>query len=128
VTPLELVERARAEGLTLEAAGDRLRVRPKDRLTPKLRAALIEQKPAILRLLGAPDDPEVARREDAFRAPLYAFPWPNALPDLGPRRVQAYSPCADCGSWTWVAYGPRAFCFACARRRSAGAPLEEPAP
>jgi hypothetical protein len=69
VTPLELVERARAEGLTLEAAGDRLRVRPKDRLTPELRALLVEYKAEILRALpqtspapaASPDPVEVAR-------------------------------------------------------------------
>jgi hypothetical protein len=55
---LELVERARAEGLTLEPAGDRLRVRPRERLTPELRAALTERKAEVLALLSAPSRPE----------------------------------------------------------------------
>jgi hypothetical protein len=111
VTPLELVEQARAEGLTLEAAGDRLRVRPKDRLPPELRAALIAQKPAILQLLGASpaaDDPEVARRVDAFRAQLAAWTAEDrlgvpllALPDAPPIRAGACVGCGGVPVGTW---------------------------
>jgi hypothetical protein len=52
---------------------------------------------------------------------LHAFPtpWPAALPGRGPRRVQAFTPCAACGTGTWVAYGPLALCLRCALQRQA---------
>lgn len=76
-----------------------------------------------------------------------AATWPAALPALGPRRVGTFSRCADCPDpaptiavplddgtrldlpgpvGTFVAYGDRPLCLACARRRaaeSAPAPL-----
>jgi hypothetical protein len=42
--------------------------------------------------------------------------WPDTLPGLGPRRVQAFDRCADCGTGTWVAYGARLLCLPCALR------------
>ncbi len=69
-------------------------------------------------------DPDPERASRALGGPgtrLYAFPWPDALPDLGPRRVQAFALCTDCGAGSWVAYGDRVCCLACARQRAAEA-------
>ncbi len=44
----------------------------------------------------------------------YAFPWPDALPDLGPRHVGPFDLCARCGSGTWVRYGTAPRCLHCA--------------
>jgi hypothetical protein len=44
----------------------------------------------------------------------YASPWPDALPALGPRAVGPFDLCADCGTGTWVRYGPRPLCLRCA--------------
>jgi len=74
VTVQDVLAQATAAGLTLEAAGDRLRVRPRDRLTPELRAALLAHKPALLALLGGlPDPATVAARAAAFQAQLAAW-------------------------------------------------------
>lgn len=43
-----LFDRLQAEGFDLQADGDRLRVRPADRVTPELRDALARAKPALL--------------------------------------------------------------------------------
>jgi hypothetical protein len=48
------------------------------------------------------------------RQPL---PHAAALPDLGPRQVQAFDHCAECGAGTWVTYGSLALCLTCAVRR-----------
>lgn len=74
----------------------------------------------------------------------YAHPWPDSVTGLGYRRVVTFSPCADCTEaggkpytvflgatraaqavaithvgipGTWIAYGDRPLCLACARRR-----------
>jgi hypothetical protein len=44
-------------------------------------------------------------------------PWPDGLPRLGPRRVEAFVPCADCQTGTWVRYGALALCLDCALQR-----------
>jgi hypothetical protein len=78
-------------------------------------------------MAGRGPAPIVAPAEPLSSAPtwvparLYAFPWPNALPGLGPRRVQPFDLCADCGAGSWAAYGSRVCCLACARRRAADA-------
>ena len=41
-------------------------------------------------------------------------PWPDALP-TGPRTVHPFTPCAECGTGTWVHYGPVPLCLRCAR-------------
>ena len=53
MTPEALLHHARAAGLVLTPEGDRLRVRPSERLTPTLRAALLAHKPAVVALLRA---------------------------------------------------------------------------
>ncbi|MSO29797.1 MAG: hypothetical protein EXQ48_02490 [Acidobacteria bacterium] len=59
MSPEALLVHARAAGLILTSDGDTLRVRPTERLTPALRAALLAQKPAVVALLqtaGSRDD------------------------------------------------------------------------
>lgn len=47
-----LLEQLRREGFQLCVEGDRLRIRPVDRLTPALREALARRKPELLALLA----------------------------------------------------------------------------
>ncbi|MHB8763134.1 MAG: TubC N-terminal docking domain-related protein [Deferrisomatales bacterium] len=54
MTALALLRDIEAQGIRLEAQGDRLRVdAPAGALTPELRAALAEHKPELLRVLAA---------------------------------------------------------------------------
>ena len=139
MTATELVEVLRARGVTLEARGDRLRVAPVSRLTRQELDRLRAAKAEVLALLT--DTPRhVGPASAASPAPThpttgldptqppgqalgpslpqgYAFPWPDRIPDLGARRVQAFDVCADCGAGSWVAYGARVCCLACARLR-----------
>ncbi len=50
----------------------------------------------------------------------YAFPWPDNLPALGPRKVGPFSPCSGCGEGTWVRYGAISLCLTCVMRREGG--------
>jgi hypothetical protein len=94
-------------------------------------------------------DEALAPPVPAVPVPLtYAFPWPDRLPGLGPRRVGPFTDCQDCieaPAWpirivrldtkppvhvvvrvdrgTWVCYGARALCLPCVRRRVRGATL-----
>jgi hypothetical protein len=106
-----LVARLRARGIELVPAGDRLRYRPVDALTPDELAALRELKADVLALLAAPPS----------SPPRYFHPWPDSLPGLGRRTVAAFDVCADCGAGTWARYGDTTLCLACARARERGA-------
>lgn len=108
VTATALLGVLRRRGVTLEPVGDRLRFRPREAVTPDLRMALVAHKAELLGLLR-----ESAPARCSWS---YAFPWPNEVPGLGPRRVQPFSLCAECGTGTWVAYGGRPLCLACARK------------
>ncbi len=48
----------------------------------------------------------------------YAGPWPDALPELGPRSVGPFTPCSDCGAGSWVRYGDTVLCLTDAQRRA----------
>jgi hypothetical protein len=48
--------------------------------------------------------------------------WPERIAGLGQRRVDAYSPCAQCGTGTWARYGDRALCRRCARQTASLTP------
>lgn len=53
MSPIELLTVVRAAGIRLEVSGDRLQFdAPAGALTPDLRAALVEHKPALLALLA----------------------------------------------------------------------------
>ena len=49
--------------------------------------------------------------------PSYAHPWPDELPELGPRRVGPFDPCVDCGRGSWARYGTAVLCSSCAIAR-----------
>ena len=54
----QLLATLTASGVTVEAVDDRLRIdAPQGTLTPELRSALVEQKPALLELLRIPGRP-----------------------------------------------------------------------
>ena len=44
----------------------------------------------------------------------YAFPWPDQVEGLGPRHIEAFTPCANCETGTWVVYGRWPLCLRCA--------------
>ena len=58
MTAQELLDLLAGRGVEITATGDRLHVdAAKGVLTPELRVALVEHKPALLELLCRPDDP-----------------------------------------------------------------------
>ena len=52
MTATEIIQDLRRLGVQLEAAGDRLRFRPKEAMTPDLLALLVQYKPDILAALS----------------------------------------------------------------------------
>jgi hypothetical protein len=102
VRPVALLSELQRQGVTLQAEGDRLRVKaPKGTLTPEVRQALTAQKAELLRLLV--DSP----------------PPPAAFPrEPPPADVVGGIPCADCGGtewWRWL--DGRLLCRPCLVRR-----------
>lgn len=128
MTPAALIADLRARGVTLEPRGDKLAVRPADRLTAEELDTLRVLKAEVLVLLTTCPafEPVTVRGGD------YAHPWPDALPALGPRRMGAFTRCQGCNpdgepaarteppgaGWSWVAYGAHTLCLRCARRRA----------
>jgi len=47
----EIIQRCQCQGIQLSPNGDKLRVIPASKVTPELRAALLQHKPEILRML-----------------------------------------------------------------------------
>src|SRR5215467_8863993 len=47
----------------------------------------------------------------------YAHPFPDFIWGLGPRHVVRFSPCANCGTGTWAAFGPWRLCLRCSNLR-----------
>ena len=67
--PTELLAELTRRGVEVAVDGDRLRFRPQSAVTPDLRAALIEHKPGLIRLL-ADEDREVEWRIQFMRSQL----------------------------------------------------------
>lgn len=68
MAPDVLLTELRARGAVLSVRGDRIRVEaPPEVVTPELRAALVEHKPALLRLLSDTDRPGTPPPPAAFR-------------------------------------------------------------
>ena len=104
--PGALLAELRTRGVQLTADGDALCYRgPKGSVTPELRALLVEQKPALLRLLTPPpavEDPALNHRVTAFQAQVER--WATAervgvpllvLPGAPEPRIGA---CLSCGT------------------------------
>ena len=90
----DLLAELRRRGIELAVAGERLRYRPKDAVTPELRAAMVGCKADLLQLL-ADDDHQVRWRADAMRPQV---PPTGSIPILVARQVQpAVGSCLSCG-------------------------------
>jgi tubulysin polyketide synthase-like protein len=105
MTPDALLAELRARGVELTADGDALCYRgPKGSVTPELRALLVEQKPALLRLLTprpTVTDPALNYRVAAFQAQVERWATTGqvgvpllALPGAPEPRIGA---CLSCG-------------------------------
>ena len=71
----ELLREIEIRGVALSSAGDRLRFRPKSRLTPELVEGLREHKAAILEALEGHEVPPssgTSARSSSWRAPISA--------------------------------------------------------
>lgn len=93
--PADVLEELNRRGVAIAVAGDRLRFRPQDAVTPDLRAALLEHKTDLIRLLDALDE-QVAWRVGAMRHQIR----PGLIvPFLVARRnfVDAPGGCLSCG-------------------------------
>ena len=94
--PSEVLAELTRRGVEVAVEGDRLRFRPQGAVTPDLRAALIEHKADVIRLL-APPDAEVAWRIEAMRPQV---PRSGAIPILLARPEARTAPrgtCVSCG-------------------------------
>jgi hypothetical protein len=97
VGPAELLAELTRRGVEIAVEGDRLRFRPQDAVTPDLRAALIEHKTDLIRLLS-PND-EVTWRIEAMRPQV---PRIGTIPVLLARPEAKTAPggtCVSCGDW-----------------------------
>ena len=120
-----LVKMLRARGVTLEPRGDKLRVRPAGAVRPEEVEALRQHKATVLALLtrGTAAGVEADPASGASRSPVkpavrwWSHPWPDELRGLGIRHVGPFDLCAECERWSWVRYGNRVLCLACATRR-----------
>ncbi len=94
--PSEVLAELTRRGVEVAVYGDRLRFRPQGAVTPDLRAALIEHKTELIRLLG-PHDEEVAWRIEAMRPQV---PRGGSIPVLLARPEAKTAPrgtCVSCG-------------------------------
>jgi hypothetical protein len=86
-------------------------------ISPETSAPPADGRPAPPSPGPAPDAPSPAGRPPGPGAPLprsVVSPWPDTLPGLGPRRIGPFTPCSRCQGGTWVRFGDRALCLACA--------------
>jgi hypothetical protein len=64
---------------------------------------------------GKPRDVLPSDSVGEVQSAAFAYPWPDDVPGLGPRRVGPFEVC-NCGRWSWVRYGARVVCLDCVRR------------
>lgn len=62
------------------------------------------------------------RKKPVVWQPSYAHPWPDEIPDLGPRRIGPFEPCVGCGRGSWARYGRSVLCCLCAIAKLSGEP------
>lgn len=105
MTAAILLAQLEAKGVTVEADGGRLRLRPASALTAQELEAARALKPDLLSLLkGRP-------------APAWT-PWPASLASY-PQQRGPFGPCVVCSTGTWAYYGNLPFCRDDAVRRGA---------
>jgi hypothetical protein len=133
MTAETLIAEFQALGVELIPNGDKIRYRPASVVPADLKEKLRQSKAEVLAVLTSPTT-EPAR-------PVPSAPsssWPANLPNLGERRVIAFSPCSDCevdpptdellkvGAYeiavpgqrgTFAAYGSRPLCVRHTRAR-----------
>src|SRR6266536_2515893 len=90
--PTELLAELSRRGVELAVEGERLRFRPQEAITLELRAALVEHKSVLLRLLEN-EAHEVRWRMDAMRSQV---PRTGAIPTLLARPEAKFSPRGTC--------------------------------
>jgi hypothetical protein len=140
MTAADLIAEFEALGIELIPDPERgkIRYRPASAVPADLRERLLALKPEVLAALTSPTTAELARSVPS--APS-SSPWPTNIPNLGARKVIAFSPCIDCeidppeddmlkvGVYeiavpgprrTFVAYGDLALCRRHARGRQGG--------
>jgi hypothetical protein len=116
MTPEELIAQLSAKGVIIIPDGDRLRLRPKSRLSQADHVALLMFKTDILQILAGP----------RVRRDAYAWPWPDELPRLGRRTIGPFDACTSCEQWSWVRYGHVVLCLRCATATSSDASANVP--
>ena len=108
----EILAELTRRGVAVVVEGDRLRFRPQRIVTPDLRAALVEHKADLLRLLGA-GETDVCWRVEAMRSQV---PRTGSIPVLLARPEAKNAPrgsCLSCGDL--LAEGRRIRCALCVR-------------
>ena len=107
----EVLAELTRRGVEVAVVGDRLRFRPLEAVTPDLRAALVEHKADLIRLLGTHDD-DVSWRVEVMRRQLRPS---IGIPYLVARRdfVDVPGGCLSCGDP--CGSGRRYRCGPCAR-------------
>ena len=111
MTAATLVAALRSRGVQLVPIGDRIRFRPASKVPPELLTHLRQRKAEVLVLLAR--DTAFAHRSVRW----WSHPWPDELGGLGIRHVGPFDLCAECERWSWVRYGNRILCLACATKR-----------
>jgi hypothetical protein len=121
---LALIRQLQAEGFHFAVEGDRLRIRPADRVSLELQAELRRAKPELLVLLGR-CDADVLARLDAFRQQLEVTPAPRC-PAFLFRQCVPYvkGTCFSCGDQLEVVRFGRCRSCSLAWRLAAGVPID----
>ncbi len=96
MSPDDVLRELAERGVTLVADGERLRARPREAITPDLRAALLAHKPDLMRLLGDREAADIGWRVEAMRQQIRPGP---IIPFLVARRDFVDTPghCLSCG-------------------------------
>jgi hypothetical protein len=91
--------------------------RPRVVVPPALKPFVLAHKAALRVLVLSGELPTAIQpppRRPYHRMGDYAFPWPDALPELGRRTVGPFAMRSDCSTWSWVRYGSMVLCLDCA--------------
>jgi len=83
-------------------------------------ASPIPENPVTPVAAGNTTRPILAKRRPRPRRTMYGYPWPDAISGLGDRRVRSFDLCTDCHRGTWIVYGDKPLCLACAQEKTQG--------